>query len=526
MLKYNIEKTTPVTLISLQGRFDSSGAATFEEKFQTNYSLFPVLNFSEVTYLSSAGIRVLLQSEKSLRKQNSKLILSEVASTIKQVLEITGLLQQFTILDSNTEAINLALRLQGSVKNQFRVTKDNVVYTVQPFDTTPGRADIWQPGKMDKDYLMAVNLNEFKFAVGTGGLGTTREEAKELLGEMIITKNFIGLIPESGAPDYLFSKNPSDTFFFIKSAVNFSDKPNILIKTAGNDQLTIKELIANSSCIVSDSFEKPLPAAGFLLIANIHGTNSRLFSIGVMGDKLNGKIPDGVMADDSDPGDDNTRYKSIGIVIKGQDCSNDDVEECVNSILQEDNISELVFPAEELKISAAKLWMFIPDFHYTRESRLKIEYDNPDMPDEFEIITRNIYSDCSSIRLHQLHGGFSAKTFQVYGYDKKGIRILPTVLKLAKRSTIRREVTNYEDNVKRYILNNSTSVMGSFYYGRYGGVRYNFVGITGPDSKISWLTNYYKENLQKNLYHYSTGFLLIYCVPGTDSRDLKLFIPI
>jgi hypothetical protein len=37
-----------------------------------------------------------------------------------------------------------------------------------------------------------------------------------------------------------------------------------------------------------------------------------------------------------------------------------------------------------------------------------------------------------------LFGGFSARTFQVFGEDKNGAKILPTVLKLSNSAIIKR----------------------------------------------------------------------------------------
>jgi serine/threonine protein kinase len=45
--------------------------------------------------------------------------------------------------------------------------------------------------------------------------------------------------------------------------------------------------------------------------------------------------------------------------------------------------------------------------------------------------------------------------------------------------------------VSRFILNNGTTVLGSEHEGEWAGLRYNFLGINGPDSQLVWLREHY-----------------------------------
>ena len=45
--------------------------------------------------------------------------------------------------------------------------------------------------------------------------------------------------------------------------------------------------------------------------------------------------------------------------------------------------------------------------------------------------------------------------------------------------------------MQKYILNNGTVILGTATQGRHMGVRYNFVGIDGPDSRLAWLREHY-----------------------------------
>jgi len=93
--------------------------------------------------------------------------------------------------------------------------------------------------------------------------------------------------------------------------------------------------------------------------------------------------------------------------------------------------------------------------------------------------------------LEPLKGGFTATTFRVTGYDAQGRRLLPTVLKIGSGENIRREISACRNYVQKFILNNGTSILGTASLGNWAGICYNFVGISGPDSRLVWLRHHY-----------------------------------
>lgn len=58
-----------------------------------------ILNFSEVNYISSAGLRVLLAMEKNMRRQSGKMKLQHVNAAIKEIIRLAGFLQVMNIED-------------------------------------------------------------------------------------------------------------------------------------------------------------------------------------------------------------------------------------------------------------------------------------------------------------------------------------------------------------------------------------------------------------------------------------------
>ena len=74
------------------GRLDTSTSPllkeALDEAFRSSESV--MLDFSEVAYVSSAALRVLLIGEKSAKAMQKTLTLTNVSSDVMEVFEITG----------------------------------------------------------------------------------------------------------------------------------------------------------------------------------------------------------------------------------------------------------------------------------------------------------------------------------------------------------------------------------------------------------------------------------------------------
>ena len=92
-----IENGTELTL-ALIGRLDTNSAPQFEVVLKKSLDRVSslVLNFAELEYISSAGLRVILSAQKVMNKQGEMLIRGANES-ILEVFEITGFAEILTI---------------------------------------------------------------------------------------------------------------------------------------------------------------------------------------------------------------------------------------------------------------------------------------------------------------------------------------------------------------------------------------------------------------------------------------------
>ena len=98
-MKIEIENGDALT-ISLSGQLDTLSAPDFEKEIQgilKGDDLHIILNGDELTYISSAGLRLLLTLQKGVRGKGGTLKLKNVRKEIMDIFNITGFSSILTI---------------------------------------------------------------------------------------------------------------------------------------------------------------------------------------------------------------------------------------------------------------------------------------------------------------------------------------------------------------------------------------------------------------------------------------------
>ncbi len=97
-MNINTKTEGGMLLVALEGRLDTGSAPQLEgvlkEKLRGVTEL--VMDFQELAYISSAGLRVLLSAMKLMKKQGS-MVVRNVNETVMEVFEITGFADMLTI---------------------------------------------------------------------------------------------------------------------------------------------------------------------------------------------------------------------------------------------------------------------------------------------------------------------------------------------------------------------------------------------------------------------------------------------
>ena len=86
-------------VLSIEGRIETNTAPEFQNAvlgaFQKCSNI--VLDFDEVSYISSAGLRGLLLGQKTAQSKGGSMVLTNVNDTVMEVLKMTGFRNILTI---------------------------------------------------------------------------------------------------------------------------------------------------------------------------------------------------------------------------------------------------------------------------------------------------------------------------------------------------------------------------------------------------------------------------------------------
>ena len=102
------EKNGKVFVLGLSGKLDIEGAKMLVERMTQildGGERYIVLDFTEISYLNSAGLRALILVAKQLASSSGKLILAGVSDPNQKVLNISGLASIFTFRPTKAETL-------------------------------------------------------------------------------------------------------------------------------------------------------------------------------------------------------------------------------------------------------------------------------------------------------------------------------------------------------------------------------------------------------------------------------------
>ena len=103
-----IEPSEKAQIISLQGQVNSSNAATVESEVLAvvqGGAKNVLLNMTELSYISSAGLRVVLVLAKRLKQAGGKLVIYGMQPHVREVFDISGFLAILNVTASRSEAL-------------------------------------------------------------------------------------------------------------------------------------------------------------------------------------------------------------------------------------------------------------------------------------------------------------------------------------------------------------------------------------------------------------------------------------
>ena len=98
MLNISKESNATSLVVTLEGRLDTTTAPDLEKELKDSLDDVTelIMDFEKLEYISSAGLRVLLSSQKIMSRQG-EMKLIHVSDTIMEIFEVTGFADILTI---------------------------------------------------------------------------------------------------------------------------------------------------------------------------------------------------------------------------------------------------------------------------------------------------------------------------------------------------------------------------------------------------------------------------------------------
>jgi anti-anti-sigma factor len=97
------------TIMSIEGRLDGNHAQEMESAFMAlageGHIRF-VFDFTQMQYISSAGLRVVLVAAKKLRSVQGRLVCANMSDQVRDVFEMSGFLSILETAVSTAEALS------------------------------------------------------------------------------------------------------------------------------------------------------------------------------------------------------------------------------------------------------------------------------------------------------------------------------------------------------------------------------------------------------------------------------------
>lgn len=105
-----IEERDNVVVFWIEGHFDASIVNAVSERVHDvlkSECSNVIFDFSNLSYISSSGLRVLLYAAKKIRAKGGAVCLSSVHSSVQRIIDVTGLAQLLPSYKNLDESIKI-----------------------------------------------------------------------------------------------------------------------------------------------------------------------------------------------------------------------------------------------------------------------------------------------------------------------------------------------------------------------------------------------------------------------------------
>ena len=207
--KLEIRKGPPPTgneqRIFLEGRLDANWAGHLDDYLngmvrEGSYRL--IINMAGVQYLSSAGIRILVNQYKKMSKIGGLFVLEELSPAVSDVLKMVGMKN---LLTDRAEELAPVEKVETKFLEfrHYRFDNESLSNEKMTFSTT-GNPDLTRTSDYNSRDNQKIKFAANRYGLGIGAIGEGFDDCKSRYGEFLALGEALVYKPSDGSkiPDY------------------------------------------------------------------------------------------------------------------------------------------------------------------------------------------------------------------------------------------------------------------------------------------------------------------------------------
>lgn len=232
-----------------------------------------VFDFSEVNYVSSAGLRVILINQKKITSAGGEISIYKLTPQIYDVFKMSGFIKIFKIIENDDEfnSNNHNFDSESTSVSEF----DNHTLEILSINGSVGKIEIIgssdkiENSEYDESDKISISANEVDYAFGFATIGDDWVSVKDYFGESFILEKNLFVYPAVKRPavDFMiYNEEMANTNYLFLNGFKFTGSPSNIVSFKIKDKFVdISDLLDS----ISNTLE--LNNFGFSIIAESKG---------------------------------------------------------------------------------------------------------------------------------------------------------------------------------------------------------------------------------------------------------------
>jgi len=210
-----------------------------------------IFDFSDVSFLSSAGLRVLLINQKKITAAGGEIALYKINSSINEVFRMSGFLRIFRVIENDDEFIKAETKSESVSKSNIEL--ENLSLEILKLNEsfgnieTIGNIDKIEQSDYDENDAVKLFAKDVENAFGFAAIGDEWENVNEYFGESFVINNSLFVYPAVRRPavDFMiYSEEMSNSQYTFLNGFKVTGKASQVISFKIKDSfIEISELL-------------------------------------------------------------------------------------------------------------------------------------------------------------------------------------------------------------------------------------------------------------------------------------------